>query len=168
LENIAEYAVSAKRCQGQHDIGSARAGLFLVIILQFLTLFSISDFNPSAHFIYSEDKFMDIVETGKVDNALIVSVKGRMDVISAPEFEKAFDEWIDAGEFNFIVDFSNLEFISSAGIRSILVTAKKLEGRGGRVVLAGPKAAVKKVFEISGFYALIPIFETTDDALRER
>lgn len=110
---------------------------------------------------------MQIIEIGKRENALIVSVKGKMDVICAPEFEETMDRWISEGEINFIIDFSETAFISSSGLRSILVIAKKLETKGGKVILSGPKDAVKRVFEISGFSSLIPIYRSVDVALEQ-
>ncbi len=110
---------------------------------------------------------MEIIEAGKKKNALLIYVKGRMDVLSAPEFEKKMEAWIEDGELNFIIDFGELVFISSAGLRSILITAKKLEAKNGKIMLSSPKDAVKKVFEISGFKALIPIYESTEAALEQ-
>lgn len=110
---------------------------------------------------------MEITEMGKKGGALILSAKGRMDVIYAPEFERVVGRSISEGETNFIVDFSEVEFISSAGLRSILVIAKKLEARGGKLSLCGAKDAVKRVFEISGFSTLIPICPSVDAALEQ-
>jgi len=114
-----------------------------------------------------EEEDMEIIETGKNKNALIVSVKGRMDVLSAPEFEKKIGEWIEEGEINFVIDFSGLVFISSAGLRSLLITAKKLEAKKGWIALTSPKDVVKKIFEISGFHSLIPTYESVEAALEQ-
>jgi anti-anti-sigma factor len=108
---------------------------------------------------------MEIVEIGKRNNTLIVAVKGRFDVMWAPDFEKSIDRWISEGVLNFIVDFSETVFISSSGLRSILLIAKKLEAKGGKVLLAGPRDSVEKVFKISGFYTLIPIYQSVEAAL---
>lgn len=110
---------------------------------------------------------MEIIEIGKRENTLIVSVIGRIDVVHAPEFEKSMDRWINEGEISFIIDFSETVFISSAGLRSILVTAKKVEAKGGKVSLTGPKDAVKRVFKISGFYSFIPIYDSVDAAFTQ-
>jgi len=110
---------------------------------------------------------MEIVVIEKRENILMISVKGRMDVMYTPEFEKAMDRWISEGEINFAVDFSETVFISSSGLRSILITAKKLEAKGGKVVLLSPKDAVKRVFQISGFYTLIPIYDSMEAALEQ-
>ena len=110
---------------------------------------------------------MEIIEAGKKKDAFLIHVKGRMDVLSAPEFEKKMETWIEAGERLFIIDFGELIFISSAGLRSILITAKKLEAKNGKIMLSSPKDAVKKVLEISGFKALIPIYESMEAALEQ-
>ena len=70
---------------------------------------------------------MEIVKTGKENNAVIVKISGRMDAVTAPEFEKILSAWIDESEKYFVVDLSSLEYISSAGLRSILIIAKKLK-----------------------------------------
>ncbi len=101
----------------------------------------------------------------KEKNAVIVSVKGRMDAVCTMDFEKVLDDQIAAGETRFIIDFSGLEYISSAGLQCILSTAKKLEPRQGEIVLAALRGTVKEVFEISGFSSIFPIFESVDAAL---
>ena len=64
-------------------------------------------------------------------------------------------------------DFSGLVFISSAGLRSLLITAKKLEAKKGWIALTSPKDVVKKIFEISGFHSLIPTYESVEAALEQ-
>ena len=105
------------------------------------------------------------IKTRKEKNAMVVSIKGRMDAVSSPEFEKELSELMAEGEKNFIIDFGKLDYISSAGLRSILATAKKLEGKEGKLLLSALKDMVKEVFEISGFSAIIPIYESVDSAL---
>ena len=103
----------------------------------------------------------------KDDRALVLSVKGRMDATSSPEFEKEISELITQGEKDFIIDLSELDYISSAGLRSILSTVKKLKGKEGKLFLADLKGVVKEVFEISGFSTIIPIYESVESALSE-
>jgi anti-anti-sigma factor len=108
---------------------------------------------------------MEIIKSGKENNALVVKVSGRMDAVTAPEFEKAFSTWIDEHEKHFVVDLSTLEYISSAGLRSILVIAKKLKAVNGKIALAAMEESVNEVFEISGFNSIIPIHDTVQAAL---
>lgn len=109
---------------------------------------------------------MEIIKSGKENNLLVVKVTGRMDAVTAPEFEKQLTGWIDEGEIIFVIDFSALEYISSAGLRSILVIAKKLKSLNGKILLANMEESVNEVFEISGFNSIIPVFDTVQTAIR--
>jgi stage II sporulation protein AA (anti-sigma F factor antagonist) len=110
-------------------------------------------------------KFMEI-ETAKEKDTVVVSVKGKIDAVTAPEFEKELANLIDRGENTFLLNFSGLEYISSAGLRSILSTAKQLKPKGGNILFSGLKGPVKDVFKISGFGTIFKIFETREDALK--
>ena len=99
------------------------------------------------------------------DKGTLVSVTGRMDAVSSPEFEKELARLIDEGNINFVIDLAGLDYISSSGLRSILVTAKKLKAKNGQILLASLQAVVKEVFEISGFSAIIPIHESVEEAM---
>ena len=108
---------------------------------------------------------MKIISTGKTGDTMVVAVKGRMDAASAPDFEKNMGTWIDDGQRAFAVDLSELDYISSAGLRAILSIAKKLKALNGNLMIASLKGSVKEVFEISGFSAIIPIYDNVDAAL---
>ena len=95
----------------------------------------------------------------------VISVKGRMDAVSSPDFEKELTFLMDKRGKSFVIDFGGLEYISSSGLRSILTIAKKLKATEGTIVLASLRSTVKEVFEISGFSTIIPIYETVGDAL---
>ena len=69
------------------------------------------------------------------------------------------------GEKRLIIDCSALEFISSAGLRSLLLAVKKMKAAGGVIGLAALQPNVKEVFDISGFSALFTIHSTTAEAL---
>ena len=99
------------------------------------------------------------------ENGVLVSVTGRMDAVSSPEFEKEISSLIDEDNVNFVIDLAGLDYISSSGLRSILVTAKKLKGKNGRIMLASLQAVVREVFEISGFSTIIPIYESVEEAM---
>ncbi|OQY49690.1 MAG: hypothetical protein B6240_02825 [Desulfobacteraceae bacterium 4572_87] len=69
---------------------------------------------------------MKIHHMGQKKNHIVVTVEGRMDAVSAPEFEKFLSALIDEGALKVIVDFEGLDYISSAGLRSVLISAKKI------------------------------------------
>jgi anti-anti-sigma factor len=114
-----------------------------------------------------QEIFMEIVKTGKENNAIVIKVTGRMDAVTAPEFEKTVSLWIDAGEKCFVFDLSSLEYISSAGLRNILVIAKKLKAVNGKILLAAMEESVNEVFTISGFNSIIPIHDTVRAAIQQ-
>jgi anti-anti-sigma factor len=110
---------------------------------------------------------MEIKNTGREKDRFIIAVSGRMDAVTASEFETRLLEWINRGEIHLIVDLGELEYISSAGLRSILTIAKNLKAKQGEIVLCSLRDTVKEVFEISGFSTIIPICESVDAAIKE-
>lgn len=99
-------------------------------------------------------------------NVVVVSVRGNMDAVTAPAFEKRLSELISKGDKVFLIDFSGLDYISSAGLRSMLVVAGRLKTDNSRMVFSGLKGHVEEVFKIAGFYAIFEIFESKEAALR--
>lgn len=97
----------------------------------------------------------------------VVTVAGRLDTISATEFDLKLGDTIAQGEHRLVLDFSRLEYVSSAGLRSVIAAAKSANSRGGSVCCCGLTGVVKRVFEVSGFTTLLPIFETVDHALAQ-
>jgi anti-sigma B factor antagonist len=106
------------------------------------------------------------ISIDKQSKAVIVMVKGRMDGVSAPEFEKTVADHIASGASRFVVDCSALEYISSAGLRSLLTTAKTLKARDGELVFAALRDAVREVFEIGGFIKIFSLYDSIDAALK--
>jgi anti-anti-sigma factor len=102
------------------------------------------------------------IRTKREASAMVVTITGRLDAVTAPEYEKAFNELLEGGEISFVVDFAQLDYISSAGLRALLATAKRLKGKGGRLCFANITGMVKEVFNISGFGT---IFEMHDSVL---
>ncbi|MFH1078667.1 MAG: STAS domain-containing protein [Pseudomonadota bacterium] len=103
----------------------------------------------------------------KEKDAVVVKVKGRIDAVTAPEFEKYLADLMAVGEKMFLLNFSGLEYISSAGLRSILVTAKHLKAKEGKLFFAELQSSVKDVFKISGFGSLFKIYDSEAEALAQ-
>lgn len=95
------------------------------------------------------------VET--IPQGRVVLLTGRLDTKTAPDFEKAALVWVEEGCRGVALDLSGIDYVSSAGLRSILVLAKKLQPLGGRLVLFGMSGVVEEVFSISGFDRLLPV-----------
>jgi stage II sporulation protein AA (anti-sigma F factor antagonist) len=107
-----------------------------------------------------------IIQTVKEAAILVVSVSGRMDAVSAPEYEKKFEELISNGENDFVIDFGKLEYISSAGLRVLLSTTRRIKDNKGSIHLANIIGNVKEVFDMSGFGSIFPVHDSVDDALK--
>lgn len=107
------------------------------------------------------------IYTRKEKNAVIASVKGRIDAVTAPEFEKNLSALMAQSENLFILNFDGVEYISSAGLRSILATAKKLKEKEGKILFTGLRGSVEEVFKISGFHSIFKVFASEADALQE-
>ncbi len=91
------------------------------------------------------------VTTERQDGVLSVQVGGRIDGASASEFEEAIRTSIEESDRAVIVDFEKLVYISSAGLRAILLTAKSLDNRNAKFALCSLSDQIREIFEISGF-----------------
>ena len=103
-------------------------------------------------------------QTKKEANTVVVTITGRLDAITAPEYEKKLNDLI-AGDTSFVVDFEQLDYISSAGLRALLATTKRLKAKGGQISFANVKGAVKEVFDISGFGSIFRMHDSVAAAL---
>jgi anti-anti-sigma factor len=113
----------------------------------------------------SLEEAVEIIEIGKEKDTKVISLKGRMDAISSPAFEEKTSEWVNEGESSFLIDMGELNYMSSAGLRSILLLAKALKSKDGKVICAAPKDEVKEILRISGFSSMIPTYESVQAAL---
>ena len=105
------------------------------------------------------------IQTKKEANSIVVTITGRLDAITAPEYEKKLNELIAGDEICFIVDFEQLDYISSAGLRALLATAKRLKVKSGQIRFANVKGTVKEVFDISGFGSIFQMDDSVAAAL---
>jgi anti-anti-sigma factor len=96
----------------------------------------------------------------------VVTAKGRLDSVTVGRFTELCSAWIDAAASNVVLDFSGLDYVSSAGLSSILGAAKRVQARSGRLVVAGLKGLVKEVFAISGFETVLPTVPDVESAIR--
>ena len=102
---------------------------------------------------------MEIGES-KEGEALVLAPEGRVDSATASGLQTCLETAAEQGEKKVVVDFTSVQYISSAGLRALLSGAKKLQTKGGGVAICGLNMNVREVFEISGFVA---VFATGDD-----
>jgi anti-sigma B factor antagonist/stage II sporulation protein AA (anti-sigma F factor antagonist) len=108
---------------------------------------------------------MEIKEDRKGD-VLIVTINGRLDAISSPTAEKHIFELINKGSHKIILELGGVDYLSSAGMRMLLSTTKKLKGISGKIVLCGVTQNVMDVLKMSGFDHVLAIVKSKDEALR--
>lgn len=87
----------------------------------------------------------------------VVRLTGRLDSSTAPPAESSFARVLDGDPPRLAIDLSGLEYISSAGLRVLLVVAKKVQQAKGKIVLFGLLPNVREVFAISGFDKILTI-----------
>ena len=93
----------------------------------------------------------------------LVAVEGRVDSSTAPQLEKALQKIIDAGRYRIVVDLSDADFMSSAGLRVLLSALKQVRRfNRGDLRLAAMSSKVKKAFELAG---LTVVFQLHDDSV---
>lgn len=107
---------------------------------------------------------MDIKTTESGD-VRILEVQGHLDTNTSPEAESSINALIDAGATKLLINFAAVEYISSAGLRVLLATAKKLKGAGGDLRICNLNATVQEVFDISGFSSILTVSSNQEEAL---
>ncbi|GAB6043686.1 STAS domain-containing protein [Endothiovibrio diazotrophicus] len=103
--------------------------------------------------------------TETVNDTLIIRPAGRIDSNTAPQFEQDVLGPINGGQNRVVLDFGDLDYISSAGLRVVLMAAKRLKPSGGKLALYGMSDPIREVFEISGFLTLLTVCADRDEAL---
>lgn len=107
------------------------------------------------------------IETEQRGDILIVRPLGRLDSSNSPELEHLLSGHLDAGCQRLVLDFSRLGYISSAGLRVVLLAGKKLRASQGKIVLTSLQDMVREVFDMSGFLALFAVAQTLDEGLTQ-
>jgi anti-anti-sigma factor len=104
------------------------------------------------------------ISTRTSNDIHIVAIAGSLDSTTAPEAQKSLDAVV-AGAKKVALDFSALDYISSAGLRVLLGAAKQLRGSGGKLGMFGLNQSVREVFEISGFATILAVYPSEAEAV---
>jgi anti-sigma B factor antagonist len=100
-----------------------------------------------------------------MNNVTIVRLEGNLDTNTSTDVQEFLNKAIDDGAVKIAVSFEKVDFVSSAGLRVLLATAKKLGGTGGSLRVCGLNETVTEVFEISGFSTILNVFPSETEAL---
>ena len=86
-----------------------------------------------------------------------IDLTGRMDTNTSPEFQSKLEEYYNKEGFCIVLNFEALEFVSSAGLRVLLMIQKKANGLNGKLILKNVSLEIKEVFEMTGFVDFLTI-----------
>ncbi|MCK5845211.1 MAG: STAS domain-containing protein [Victivallales bacterium] len=106
---------------------------------------------------------MDINVSEK-DGVVVVSLAGRLDAVSSSSVTEKLDA-IAANGIRVLFDLKPLEYISSAGLRALLVIAKKIRTCNGKMCLTGLNDNVREEVDVSGFSSILDVCESEEEAL---
>lgn len=99
---------------------------------------------------------------------MVLHVQGRLDANTVEAFNQEWQSAVGPKATKVTLDLSDLEYISSAGLRGVMALHKMLKGRRGELSLCGLNGVVAEVFAVSGLSFVLPIYESLDEALVAR
>ena len=103
----------------------------------------------------------------KKEDMVLLQLAGRLDTLSSDELSQTFNELIEQEELKILVDFAQLEFISSSGLRVLISTGKTMNQLKGKFFFCNLKDKVKDIFDMAGFSMLFHIFESREEAMEQ-
>jgi anti-sigma B factor antagonist len=104
--------------------------------------------------------------TPRRDRSDILPLKGEIDLHVSPSVTASLNAMIEKKPRRLVVDLSDVTYIDSAGLAALIEAMQKVEGYGGRFLLAGLQETVRSIFEISRLDQVFQIFPDVDAALR--
>lgn len=105
------------------------------------------------------------ISVRKAGEVSVIDFSGNLDTNTSIEAESEVNKLLDGGSGKLLFNFADLNYISSAGLRVLLATAKKLKTSGGKMIVCGLNSTVQEVFDISGFAAILNLALNEDEAL---
>ena len=99
------------------------------------------------------------------ENITSVAVSGSVDALTAPDLARAIVDQIAEGHVYLVVDLTGVEFMSSAGLRTLLGAVKESRSQGGDLRIASTNPGIDKVLKMSGFNNIAKVFTSNADAV---
>ncbi len=97
--------------------------------------------------------------------AAVIAVTESVDALTAPELAHLLSDQIAGGHCNLVIDLTGVQFMSSAGLRTLLGGVKESRTHGGDLRLASTNPGIDKVLKMSGFNNIAKVFSSSADAL---
>jgi anti-anti-sigma factor len=108
---------------------------------------------------------MELTEN-KTEKCIIIGISGRLDTINYSILEKRLMELIDQNVSRILVNCSRMDYVSSSGLRILLMALKRITMVKGKFVLCSLQENIREIFEISGFTTIFEIYPNEEEALR--
>jgi len=109
---------------------------------------------------------MEIIKDQKA-GVSVLALSGRIDTAAAPDLEKELVKLVEQGNRKILLNFAQVTYISSGGLRVLLATAKKLRSPEDRFGLSSLSPEVNKILKLAGFTTIFSIFPTDGDAFAQ-
>jgi anti-anti-sigma factor len=106
------------------------------------------------------------IELDEIDKVVILRLDGRVDAATAPILDRKIHTLIDDGHTQIALDFTHVDYLSSAGMRVLLSESRKLHAKKGTFALFSLSAEVEEVLNMAGFDKILQIFPTEKEALQ--
>ena len=106
------------------------------------------------------------IETEEIEDKILLHLDGRLDANSSPTLEKRLTALIEENHLKLILDFSKVDYLSSAGLRLLLSITKKVKAKGGFLVIYSLDDDVMEIITMAGFDTILNICQLESDALQ--
>lgn len=108
-----------------------------------------------------------ILKFDNIEDKLIVELMGELDHHNASEIRNKIDDMLDRDNINkLIMNFSGVSFMDSSGIGAVIGRYKKLSMKGGKLCITNLRPSVKRVFELSGLFKIIDIYDDVEQGIK--
>jgi len=108
---------------------------------------------------------MEITEERRAD-ILILRISGKLDASTSKNLEDKLLALISPTQLKLIIELSQLDYISSAGLRVLILAAKRMDEVKGKMILCSLRDTVKQIFDIAGFSSFLTLADSTDEAIK--
>lgn len=102
----------------------------------------------------------------EIEDRVILRIDGRLDAASAPVLDRKIDTLIAEDRIRLLLDFSRVDYLSSAGMRSLLAASKKLKAKHGMLILFSVVDDVEEIIKMAGFEKILRICSSEKEALQ--
>jgi anti-sigma B factor antagonist len=111
---------------------------------------------------------MDLeLETSQREGVAVLTLRGEIDVYTAPRMRQAIVDLVDGGSLNIVVDMGQVDFLDSTGLGVLVEGLKRVRTRNGNLSIVVTQDKILKIFDITGLNKAFPIYGSLEDALKE-